>query len=145
MKIIAKNKFSKMEYDVIEKYECGIVLEGWEVKSLRANNVNLKGSFCNIKNDELFLVNTHIGQYMHVVADYERTRKLLLHKKEIYRIRFKKEQQSLQIIPTMFYWKDNNIKIEIALVKHLKVHDKRNKIIKNEQDKKLKKIIANYT
>ncbi|QJR44143.1 SsrA-binding protein [Mycoplasma miroungirhinis] len=144
MKIIAKNKFSQAEYNIIDTYECGISLEGWEVKSIRQGNVNLKNAFCSIKDSEMWINNMHISQYMLVKADFERPRKLLLHKNEIYRIMSKKDQLSLQIIPSMIYWKENHIKIEILLVKHLKIHDKRQKIIKKEQDMKMKKILNYY-
>ncbi|MBU4690887.1 SsrA-binding protein [Mycoplasma zalophi] len=144
MKIIAKNKFQKSEYNVLDTYECGISLEGWEVKSIRQGNVNLKNAFCSIKNSEMWINNMHISQYMLVKGDSERPRKLLLHKNEIYRIMSKKDQLSLQIIPSMIYWKENHIKVEILLVKHLKIHDKRQKIIKKEQEMKMKKILNSY-
>ncbi|MBN0919300.1 SsrA-binding protein SmpB [[Mycoplasma] gypis] len=144
MKLIITNKFPRYEYEILEKYECGISLLGWEVKSLRAKNANLNNSFCSIKNDEIILNNLYISQYMNVTGDYSRSRKLLLHKNEIYKIMSKKERLSLQLIPTQIYWKDNYIKVEIALAKHLKVHDKRQKMIKEENDKKLQKILKNY-
>ncbi|MGX9395846.1 SsrA-binding protein SmpB [Mycoplasma sp. 1573] len=144
MKQIVKNKYPRYEYEIKETYECGISLQGWEVKSLRAQNANLNNAFCTIKGNEMWINNFYISQYMNVKGDLERTRKLLLHKNEIIRIQSKVERLGLQIIPTLVYWKNNHIKVEIALAKHLKVHDKRQKIIQEENDKKLQKILKQY-
>lgn len=141
-KLIIKNKFAKSDYDIHSTYECGISLFGWEVKSLRSNNGNLNNSFCSITNkNELWLNNLYIAQYMLVKGDSYRSRKLLMHKREIIKMRTIMDKLSLQILPVSIYWKNNHIKVEIALAKRLKKYDKREKIKELEVKKKIKNII----
>ena len=141
-KLIIKNKFAKSDYDIHSTYECGILLFGWEVKSLRSNNGNLNNSFCSITNkNELWLNNLYIAQYMLVKGDSYRSRKLLMHKHEIIKMRTIMDKLSLQILPVSIYWKNNHIKVEIALAKRLKKYDKREKIKELEVKKRIKNII----
>ena len=141
-KLIIKNKFAKSDYDIHSTYECGISLFGWEVKSLRSNNGNLNNSFCSITNkNELWLNNLYIAQYMLVKGDSYRSRKLLMHKREIIKMRTIMDKLSLQILPVSIYWKNNHIKVEIALAKKLKKYDKREKIKELEVKKRIKNII----
>ena len=141
-KLIIKNKFAKSDYDIHSTYECGISLFGWEVKSLRNNNGNLNNSFCSITNkNELWLNNLYIAQYMLVKGDSYRSRKLLMHKREIIKMRTIMDKLSLQILPVSIYWKNNHIKVEIALAKRLKKYDKREKIKELEVKKRIKNII----
>ena len=141
-KLIVKNIFAKSHYDIHSTYECGISLLGWEVKSIRANNVKLDNAFCTISlKNELWLNNANIAQYMLVKCDPVRSRKLLMHKKEILKLKNLMDHLSLNIIPLSMYWSKDNIKLEIALVKRLKKFDKREKIRKEEQNKKIKSII----
>ena len=141
-KLIVKNKFAKSDYDIHSTYECGISLLGWEVKSIRANNVKLDNAFCTISlKNELWLNNANIAQYMLVKCDPVRSRKLLMHKREILKLKNLMDRLSLNIIPLSMYWSKDNIKLEIALVKRLKKFDKREKIRKEEQNKKIKCII----
>lgn len=141
-KLIIKNKFAKSDYDIHSTYECGISLFGWEVKSLRSNNGNLNNSFCSITNkNELWLNNLYIAQYMLVKGDSYRSRKLLMHKREIIKMRTIMDKLSLQIFPVSIYWKNNHIKVEIALAKRLKKYDKREKIKELEVKKRIKNII----
>lgn len=141
-KLIIKNKFAKSDYDIHSTYECGISLFGWEVKSLRSNNGNLNNSFCSISNkNELWLNNLYIAQYMLVKGDSYRSRKLLMHKREIIKMRTIMDKLSLQILPVSIYWKNNHIKVEIALAKRLKKYDKREKIKELEVKKRIKNII----
>lgn len=141
-KLIIKNKFAKSDYDIHSTYECGISLFGWEVKSLRSNNGNLNNSFCSITNkNELWLNNLYIAQYMLVKGDSYRSRKLLMHKHEIIKMRTIMNKLSLQILPVSIYWKNNHIKVEIALAKRLKKYDKREKIKELEVKKRIKNII----
>ena len=141
-KLIIKNKFAKSDYDIHSTYECGISLFGWEVKSLRSNHVNLNNSFCSITNkNELWLNNLYIAQYMLVKGDSYRSRKLLMHKHEIIKMRTIMDKLSLQILPVSNYWKNNHIKVEIALAKRLKKYDKREKIKELEVKKRIKNII----
>lgn len=141
-KLIIKNKFAKSDYDIHSTYECGISLFGWEVKSLRSNNGNLNNSFCSITNkNELWLNNLYIAQYMLVKGNSYRSRKLLMHKREIIKMRTIMDKLSLQILPVSIYWKNNHIKVEIALAKRLKKYDKREKIKELEVKKRIKNII----
>ena len=141
-KLIIKNKFAKSDYDIHSTYECGISLFGWEVKSLRSNNGNLNNSFCSITNkNELWLNNLYIAQYMLVKGDSYRSHKLLMHKREIIKMRTIMDKLSLQILPVSIYWKNNHIKVEIALAKRLKKYDKREKIKELEVKKRIKNII----
>ncbi|WP_373440153.1 SsrA-binding protein SmpB [Metamycoplasma equirhinis] len=138
-KIIAQNKFAKSDYDIESTYECGISLLGWEVKSLRAKNVKMKNAFCSFNNqNELWLNNMNIAQYMLVKCDPYRTRKLLMHKSEIIRLQSKQEKLGLILMPLSMYWKNNHIKVEIALAKKLKKYDKRQKIREQEAKKDFK-------
>lgn len=142
MALIVKNKFPKSEYEIHSTYECGISLLGWEVKSLRAKNAKLEGAFCSISNaEELWLNNAYIAQYMLVKGESNRSRKLLMHRHEIRKIKSLQERLKLIFIPLSFYWKDNKIKVEIALAKHLNKHDKREKIKKDEAKKYIKAVL----
>lgn len=95
MKIIAKNKVAYYDYEILETFEAGISLMGWEVKSIRANKVNLKNSFAYFKDLELYWSNAHISLYMAVKGDEQRTRKLLMHKSELKKFILKKLQIDL--------------------------------------------------
>ncbi|QZE12183.1 SsrA-binding protein [Mycoplasma sp. Ms02] len=145
MKIICDNKRDARNYEIIEKVECGMELQGWEVKSARANKISLNNSYCSIYKGEMFLKDAYFGQYMLVKADEYRDRKLLLHKREIQQLKFDSEAKQLTIIPLKMYFnKQSKIKLEIALARGLKKHDKRQAIIKREEDKKIRKIMQNY-
>lgn len=140
MKIIAKNKFARSDYEIIDQYEAGMELKGWEVKSIRKQNVNLKNSFCSFKNHELFISNLHIASWMLEKNDELRARKLLLHKNQLLRIKSKSEQQRLVIIPLAIGWSNGKIKIEIALAKARNKIDKRQAI----KEQEIKKRLRNY-
>ncbi|BAP39340.1 SsrA-binding protein SmpB [Metamycoplasma canadense] len=140
-KLITKNKFAKSDYEIHSIYEAGISLLGWEVKSLRAQNVKLDNAFCSISNkNEIWLNNMHISQYMLVKGELDRSRKLLMHSKEILRLKNLIDRLSLIIIPISIYWVNNRIKVEIALAKRLKKYDKREKIKQEEIKRSLKTI-----
>lgn len=140
-KVIVKNKFATSDYEIIDKYNAGIELEGWEVKSIRANNVNLKNSFCSFKKNELFASNIHISSWMLEKNDELRPRKLLLHKNELLRILTKIERERLIIIPLAFLWNNGKIKLEIALSKKRNKIDKRQAIKEADIKKRITKII----
>ncbi|MDD1366133.1 SsrA-binding protein SmpB [Metamycoplasma hyosynoviae] len=141
-KVIVKNKFAKSDYEIASTYICGISLLGWEVKSIRAGNVKLTNAFCSISNkNELWLNNANVSQYMLIKCEPYRSRKLLMHKKEILRLKNELDRNALTLIPLSIFWSKNKIKVEIASVKHLKKYDKRQKIKKEEQNKIIKKII----
>lgn len=128
MKIIATNKKARHDYYLLDKYECGIVLKGTEIKSIRANKVNIGDSFARVKGTEIFLVNMHISKYdqgNQFNHDETRSRKLLLHKKEIIRIINKMNKDALTLIPTKVYLERGLCKIELSLAKGKKNYDKR--------------------
>ena len=139
VKLIAKNKFARSDYEIIDEYEAGIALQGWEVKSIRNQNVNLKNSFCSFKNHELFVSNLHISSWMLEKNDELRSRKLLLHKNQLLRIQTKVNQQRLVIIPLMIGWSNGKIKLLIALAKARNKVDKRQAIKELETKKYLNK------
>ncbi|UWD33988.1 SsrA-binding protein [Mesomycoplasma molare] len=142
MKIIQKNKIANFNYELFEKYECGISLQGWEVKSIRANNCNLKNSYATFKTNELYLTNFQISQYMAVKGDELRERKLLLHKNQLLKIALKQKQQGYTLIPTMIYWNEKSkIKVEIALAKGKNKIDKRASEKEREVKRKLEKLV----
>ncbi|UOD35497.1 SsrA-binding protein SmpB [Deferribacteraceae bacterium V6Fe1] len=141
MKILAQNKKAFYDYEIIETFEAGIELKGTEVKSCKSGKVNLRDSFIKVKDGEAFLLNTHISEYEKGnIANHEptRTRKLLLHKREINRLIGKAQEKGLTIVPLKIYLKKNLVKVEIALVKGKQSHDKRNTI----KEKDLKKEIS---
>jgi len=142
--LIAKNKKAFRDYDLYEKFEAGIVLVGSEVKSVREHKVNFKDSYARIKDDELFLFNMDIAPYSKARAgdiDPKRTRKLLMHRKEIERLKGKLTDKSLTIVPLSIYLKDNLVKVEIALAKGKSLRDKRRDLQKEESDKEIKRAL----
>ena len=126
---IALNREAKHEYFIEERFEAGMVLQGWEVKSLRANRLNLKDSYIIIKNGELWLLGAHISPLLtastHMNPDPTRTRKLLMHREQINRMIGSVEHKGFTIVPLAMYWKQGRAKVEIALVKGKQEHDKR--------------------
>ena len=126
---IALNKRAKHEYFIEEKFEAGLALEGWEVKSLRDGKVNLTESYVMIRDGEAFLFGCHISPLQtastHINPDPIRTRKLLLHKRELGRIFGAVAKQGLTCVALALYWKKGYVKCEIALAKGKKLHDKR--------------------
>jgi SsrA-binding protein len=126
---IALNKKARFDYHLEEKYEAGMVLEGWEVKSLRAGRAQLKESYVIIRHGELFLFGAHFSPLAststHITADPTRTRKLLLNRREISHLIGAVERQGYALIPVALYWKKGRAKLEIALAKGKKQHDKR--------------------
>ncbi|MHA3786526.1 SsrA-binding protein [Mycoplasma sp. VS30B] len=142
MKIVANNKKAFRDYEIIEKFEAGIELMGWEVKSARASSIDITNAFCSIYKGEMYLKEAYFKQYMQVKCDETRDRKLLLHKNEIRKIGFKEDTQRLTIIPLKIYFNEQSrLKVEIALARGLKKYDKRAKIIKEEVNKKIAKTL----
>lgn len=140
MNIKAVNKEINRNYEILEKFEAGVVLRGPEVKSIKQGRINLKGSYVRLgKNDALELVGVHIAHYKPAgeSKSYNPTRpkKLLLQKREINNLRAKLRQKGLTVAPTKVYTKGGLIKFEIALLKGLKKHDKRAKIKKKDIDR----------
>ena len=145
-KIVLKNKKAFHDYHIIDTLEVGISLIGKEVKSIREGRMNIKESFCRFIKGELFLIQSHISPYSHTgyeTYDPLRIRKLLLHKKELRKWKKKVDMQGLTIVPLKVYWRDNHIKIEIALAKGKKLHDKRQDIAKREAKRSMDRQIRN--
>lgn len=124
----AENRRARRQYELMDRYEAGMVLTGAEVKSCRNGKVQLSDAYAVVKNDEVWLQNLHISAYVHARIGNEepvRPRKLLLHRKEIDKIAGKVRQKGLTLIPTRVYAKNGRIKCEIALAKGKQAHDKR--------------------
>ena len=147
MKLIAQNKTASFNYFLLETYEVGIVLTGYEVKSLRLGKVNLNDSFVKInKNNELILVNCHIAEYekaTNVVVNTRKDRKLLAHKKEIIKINNKCKQKGLTLVPTKIYFNGNYVKLEIALAKGKKLYDKKETLKRKDEKRDLDNYLKN--
>ena len=127
-KQIAANRKAYHDYFVDDKYEAGISLVGTEVKSLRAGQVNLKDSYCTIKNGELFANGIHISPYEQgniFNRDPRRTRKLLMHKREILKLFSLVSQKGYTLVPLSLYFKDSKVKVEVGLCRGKKLYDKR--------------------
>ncbi len=126
---IAQNKKAFFDYFIEEKYEAGIVLEGWEVKAIRDNRVNLKEAYVIIQRGEIYLIGCHVtplgAASTHVRPDAIRTRKLLLHKEEIAKLIGKVERAGYTLVPLDMHYKNGRIKIQIGLAKGKKQYDKR--------------------
>lgn len=129
---IALNKKARYDYFIEKSLEAGISLEGWEVKSLRGGRVQIKESYVILKNNELFLFGAHISPLAsastHVNPDPTRTRKLLLHRLEINRLRDKINQKGATVVPLKLYWTRGKVKLEIGVAKGKKAYDKRQDI-----------------
>jgi SsrA-binding protein len=133
---IALNKRARHEYHLLDRYEAGMALQGWELKAIRAGRLNMGESYALVKAGEIFLFGAQITPLIsassHVVADDRRTRKLLLHRHEIDKLVGKVEREGYTLIPTAMYWKKNKVKVEIALAKGKQEHDKRD--VEKERD-----------
>ena len=144
---IATNKKARFDYFIEQEYEAGVVLLGWEVKSLRAGKVQLKESYVQIHQGELFLQGAHISPLTsastHVKADPLRPRKLLLHSHEIDRLIGQVERAGYTIAPLDLYWSKGNVKLKIALARGKKQHDKRSTIKDREWQRDKQRILKN--
>ncbi len=139
MPIIARNKNTLFNYDIIERFEAGLVLSGQEVKSVKTGHISLKGAFITVRNNELFLVNASISPYQHAgpLPGYNptRPRKLLLHRKEINSLIGKLRASGLTIVPLSVYTKGRYVKVECAVTRGKKAHDKRETIKKRDDER----------
>jgi len=128
VKVVASNKKAYHEYYILEKFEAGIELYGTEVKSIRQGNVNLKESFCMVKDGELFARGMHISPYEKgniFNRDPVRPKRLLMHRREINRLYDRIKQDGLALIPLSVYFKNSRVKLELGLARGKKLHDKR--------------------
>jgi SsrA-binding protein len=126
---IALNRRSRYDFELSERFEAGLVLEGWEVKAIRSGKAQLTDSYVLVRDGEAWLLGANILPLLsastHVIADPQRTRKLLLHTRELARIHEATQQKGFSCVATAMYWKGNKVKCEIALGKGKKSHDKR--------------------
>lgn len=146
-RLVATNKKAYHDYFIEETYEAGIQLVGSEVKSIRMGGINLKDSYAFIKNGELILSNVHISPYKmgsYYNEDPRRDRRLLMHKREIDRLRGRVEQKGYTLIATKVYFKNSLVKIEIALAKGKELHDKRDALKDKQQKRDMLRELANY-
>ena len=132
MSAIAENRRARHEYAIEEQFEAGMVLSGWEIKAIRAGQVQLTDGYVHIRAGELFLIGCRINALReastHVNPDTARIRKLLLHKEEIKRLIGKVEQKGYTLVPINLHWKNGRVKCEVALAKGKAEHDKRDTI-----------------
>lgn len=145
IKVISHNRKAQHDYHLERSYEAGIVLQGSEIKSIRANNINLRDGFVQEKNGELWLIGVHISPYeqanMFGHKDPMRPRKLLLHKREIAQILSQSREKGYTIIPTKLYLERGKAKITIALAKGKKLYDKRHDIAKRDSDREIRRAL----
>jgi len=137
-KVVATNREAYHNFHIIETIECGIALTGTEVKSIREGRCNLKDSYGQIRQGEAWLLNAHISPYTHGNRENHeptRTRKLLLHKKEINKLSGKAQEKGLTLVPTKMYFKNGRLKLELAVAKGKKLYDKRETEKRREADR----------
>ena len=141
------NRKVNFDYEIVDTFETGIVLTGTEVKSIRLGKCNLKDSYAIIKNNEIFILNMHISQYEQgnrFNHEETRTRKLLMHKKEILKLRDKLEIDGFTLVPIKLYFKGSKAKLLIGLAKGKKNYDKREAIKKKDIERQIAKDLKNY-
>ncbi len=139
------NRKARYDYEVLDSYEAGIVLTGTEIKSIRNGNANLKDSYAIIKNGEIFLLNMHISEYKEgniFNHDETRTRKLLLHKKEIKKINDKVSIKGLTLVPLKLYFKNGKAKIELAVARGKHTYDKKETIKQRDLEREMRKSLS---
>jgi len=146
--IIAQNKKARHDYEILEKFEAGIVLQGSEVKALRAKRANLSDAFCRFIQGELHLMNAHIAYletaHKHYSPDTRAPRKLLLHKKQLEKLYVKVHKDGLTIVPLMIYFNERNlVKVSIAIARGKKLHDKRADMKAKTLDREAKQAMKN--
>lgn len=145
-KIIADNRKARHDYFIIESYEAGIELFGTEVKSMRAGNVNLKDSYCDIDEGELFALGVHISPYEQgniFNKDPLRPKKLLMHKREIMKLTGLVSREGYTLVPLSLYFKGSRVKMAIGLCKGKKLYDKRDTAAKRDADRTIEKAMKN--
>jgi SsrA-binding protein len=142
-KVVATNRKAFHDYDILERYEAGIVLQGTEVKSLRAGSVSMRDSYARVEGGEVFLYNLNIGTYDPAGPfnhDPLRKRKLLLHKSEINRLAGKVSEKGLTLIPLSIYFKGGKAKVELALARGKREYDKRERIREREMRREVQRM-----
>jgi SsrA-binding protein len=147
-KIVADNRQARYLYEILETFEAGIVLVGTEIKSIRAGKLNLRDGFALLRNGEMFLMNVHVSPHSTAsqLFNHEprRTRKLLLHRKEIRKLTGQVEQQGLTLVPLKMYLKRGIVKVDMALVRGKKLHDKREASKRRDDQREMQRAMKAY-
>ncbi|MFM6192675.1 MAG: SsrA-binding protein SmpB [Planktothrix sp.] len=147
-KIVSDNRKARYLYEILETYEAGIVLQGTEVKSIRAGKVNLQDAYALIRGGEAWLLNAHISPFEKASGyfnhDTRRTRKLLLHKEEINKLLGQVEQKGLTLVPLKMYLKNGRVKVDIAVGRGKKLHDKREDIRQKDDKRAMERAMKRY-
>ena len=141
-KLICTNKKARRTYAIDDTYEAGMVLMGTEVKALRQGKAHLKDSYARIKDDEIFLIDTHISPYSHgnqLNHEPDRTRKLLMHKREIRKLYGKTRERGFTLVPLRIYFKDGKAKVEIGLGKGKRLYDKREDLKRKAMEREIER------
>ena len=142
---VASNRYAAHKYNLLERLECGMVLQGTEVKSLRTGTVQIKDGFAAVRDGELWLHNVHIPPYPAAHRDNhepERPRKLLAHRREIERLAAKISERGLTLVPTRIYFSGSRAKVEIALARGKQLHDRRRDIAEHDARREVERAIA---
>ncbi|PSN20392.1 SsrA-binding protein [filamentous cyanobacterium CCP5] len=144
-KLISDNRQARYQYEILETYEAGIALRGSEVKSIRAGKVNLRDGFAQVRDSEVWLHNVHISPHSGTNQAYnheaKRSRKLLLHRDEIRKLIGKTEQKGLTLVPLKMYLKRGYVKVNLALVRGKKLHDKRESLKRKQEKREIERAL----
>jgi len=144
LKVLATNRKAYHDYFIEETYEAGVALTGTEIKSVRVGSLNLRDSYAQVRNGELWLMNVHIAPYEPASrenADPYRERKLLMHRKEILRLAARAQEKGLTLVPVRAYLKKNRAKIEVGLARGKKLYDKRDSIAKRDSEREMRRAV----
>jgi len=147
-KLITSNKKARRDYFILDTFEAGLVLQGTEVKSLRDGKASLAEAYARMQGDEVYLIGAHIPEYTHGNRQNHeptRPRKLLLHRKEIERLRGKIEEKGLTLVPLRLYWKAGRAKLEIGLARGKRDYDRRQDTMKREADREIERAMSRRT
>ncbi|MGI6566253.1 MAG: SsrA-binding protein SmpB [Firmicutes bacterium] len=147
IKVVAENRKARHDYHIEETFEAGMVLTGTEVKSLRLGRANLRDSYAAIENGELFVYNMHISPYAHgnmFNHEPKRTRKLLMHKREIMRLLGQTQEKGYTLVPLKVYFRKGRAKLELALARGKKLYDKRESIARRDEKRRIDRILKEH-
>jgi SsrA-binding protein len=147
-KVVTDNRKARFLYEILETYEAGIELKGTEVKSIRAGRVNLQDGYALLRNGEAWLINVHISPYENTGTffnhDPRRTRKLLLHRREINKLIGQVEQKGLTLVPLKMYLKRGRVKVVIGLARGKKLHDKRETVRRRDDERSMRRAMKQF-
>lgn len=146
-KVMADNRQARFTYEILDSYEAGVALKGTEVKSIRAGKVNLRDGYAQVKNGEVWLLNVHISPHDMTNQAYNhdprRPRRLLLHKAEIRKLIGKVEEKGLTLVPLKLYLKKGRVKVNIAIGRGKKLHDKRESLKQKQEKRDIARMMKN--